>query len=202
MLQIYKIYVNEVVLILTDTQPLDIQDYQELKPSKFNFLQFYEQVKEQNSPKIYLLLTKKFKLHFKRIKHSMKMIKAAGGLVTNTENQYLFIFRNGKWDLPKGKLDPGETTKIAAVREVEEECGIKIHKLGLKICNTYHIYEVNKERILKKTSWYRMSAVNQKELIPQLEEGITDARWLDSSDFMMIRQNTYPLIRDLLTTEF
>jgi hypothetical protein len=61
---------------------------------------------------------------------------------------------------------------------------------------------VNKERILKKTSWYRMSTVNQKELIPQLEEGITDARWLDPGDFMMIRQNTYPLIRDLLNTEF
>lgn len=132
----------------------------------------------------------------------MKMIKAAGGLVRNEENHYLFIFRNGKWDLPKGKLDSGERTKDAAVREVEEECGIQISSIGNKICNTYHIYEMNKERILKKTSWYRMSAVNQNELTPQIEEGITDVRWLAGGDLMMIRQNTYPLIRDLLNAEF
>jgi 8-oxo-dGTP pyrophosphatase MutT (NUDIX family) len=202
MSQIYKIYINEVVLILSDSQPSDIQDYQEIKPSEFKFSRFYAQVRELNSPKIYLLLTKKVKLHFRKIKNSMKMIKAAGGLVNNEDNQYLFIFRNGKWDLPKGKLDPGETPKIAAIREVEEECGIQINKLGLKICNTYHIYEMNDERILKKTSWYRMRAVNQQELIPQLDEGITDARWLAPGDLMMIRQNTYPLIRDLLNTEF
>lgn len=132
----------------------------------------------------------------------MKMIKAAGGLVGNEGNQFLFIFRNGKWDLPKGKLDSGERTKDAAVREVEEECGIQISSIGNKICNTYHIYEMNKERILKKTSWYWMSAVNQNELTPQIEEGITDVRWLAPGDLMMIRQNTYPLIRDLLNAEF
>jgi 8-oxo-dGTP pyrophosphatase MutT (NUDIX family) len=202
MTQIYKIYINEVVLILTDSQPSDIQDYQEIKLSVFKFSRFYEQVKDLNSPKIYLLLAKNFKLHFKKIKRSMTLIKAAGGLVSNGANQYLFIFRNGKWDLPKGKLDNGETAKIAAVREVEEECGIRINKAGPKICNTYHIYEMNNERVLKKTSWYRMIAVNQPELIPQLEEGITDARWLAPGDFMMIKQNTYPLIRDLLNGEF
>jgi 8-oxo-dGTP pyrophosphatase MutT (NUDIX family) len=202
MAQIYKIYINEVVLILTDSQPSDIQDYQELKLSEFKFSRFYEQVKELNCPKIYLLLTKKFKLHFKKIKDSMKLIKAAGGLVSDGSNQYLFIFRNGKWDLPKGKLDSGETAKIAAVREVEEECGIQINKVGQKIYNTYHIYEMNNEPVLKKSSWYRMIALNQQKLIPQLEEGITDARWLAPGDFMMIKQNTYPLIRDLLDDEF
>ncbi len=132
----------------------------------------------------------------------MRMIKAAGGLVRNEEGSYLFIFRNGKWDLPKGKLERGESSRLAAVREVEEECGIHINSLKDKICNTYHIYEMNKEQILKKTAWYRMDAVNQNELIPQLEEGITDVRWLAPGDFMMIRQNTYPLIRDLLNDEF
>lgn len=132
----------------------------------------------------------------------MKVIKAAGGLVSNEEMHYLFIFRNGKWDLPKGKLDNGETFRLAAVREVEEECGIQINGLGRKICNTYHIYEMNKERVLKKTAWYRMKAVNQNNLVPQLEEGITDVRWLAPGDFMMVRQNTYPLIRDLLNAEF
>ncbi|MDP3469799.1 MAG: NUDIX domain-containing protein [Daejeonella sp.] len=202
MAQIYKIYINEVALIITDSQPTDIQDYQVLQVSKFNFFSFYEQARELSSPKVFLLLSKNFKSHFMKIKQSMKMIRAAGGLVSNEEKRYLFIFRNGKWDLPKGKLDSGETIKEAAVREVEEECGIQINSLGEKICNTYHIYEMNHERILKKTSWYRMYAVNQKVLIPQLEEGITDVRWLAPGDFMMIRQNTYPLIRDLLNAEF
>ncbi len=132
----------------------------------------------------------------------MRVIKAAGGLVSNEEMHYLFIFRNGKWDLPKGKLDRGETNREAAVREVEEECGIHINSLKGKIGNTYHIYEMNNELILKKTFWYRMKAVKQNILIPQLEEGITDVRWLAPGDFMMIRQNTYPLIRDLLNAEF
>lgn len=126
------------------------------------------------------------------------MIKAAGGLVSNEENKYLFIFRNGKWDLPKGKLDKGENTGVAAVREVHEECGIHIDSLGEKICNTYHVYEMNGEQILKKTTWYQMRSYKQGKLIPQLEEGITDVRWLAAGDFMMVRQNTYPLIRDLL----
>jgi len=202
MAQIYKIYINEVALILTDSQPSDIQDYQKIKASEFNFSIFYEQVRELDRPKVFLLLSKNFKSYFKKIKQSMRMIKAAGGLVSNEEMHYLFIFRNGKWDLPKGKLDRGETNREAAVREVEEECGIHISSLKDKICNTYHIYEINKERILKKTSWYRMSAVNQNVLIPQLVEGITDVRWLDPGDFMMIRQNTYPLIGDLLNSEF
>jgi len=200
MAQIYKIYINEVVLILTDSQPSEIQDYQVLKVSEFIFFKFYEQAIVINSPKIFLLLSKDFKLYFKKIKDSMKMIKAAGGLVSNEEMRYLFIFRNGKWDLPKGKLDSGETAKVAAVREVQEECGIHIKSLGDKICNTYHIYEMNKEQILKKTAWYHMKAVKQDKLIPQLEEGITDVRWLAPGNFMMVRQNTYPLIRDLLNS--
>ena len=133
------------------------------------------------------------------MKRSMQLIKAAGGLVKNEEEKYLFIFRNGKWDLPKGKIEEGEKTRLAAIREVEEECGIRIQKSGKKICNTYHIYEFNNERVLKKTSWYKMKTENQNELIPQLEEGITDVRWLGSGDLMMVKQNTYPLVRDLIS---
>lgn len=128
----------------------------------------------------------------------MTLIKAAGGLVSNEENKYLFIFRNGKWDLPKGKLDKWESSRVAAIREVQEECGIMVDSSGDKIGNTYHIYEMNGARVLKKTSWYWMRADNQENLIPQAEEGITDARWLAAGDFMLVRQNTYPLIRDLI----
>ncbi|MEJ7780089.1 MAG: NUDIX domain-containing protein [Daejeonella sp.] len=198
MAQIYKIYINETVLILTDSVPSDIEDYQEVNQREFKFFKFYSKIKLQRNPKIFLLLAQDFKEEFKRIKKSMTTIKAAGGLVSNEENKYLFIFRKGKWDLPKGKLDKGETFRIAAVREVEEECGITINSSGDKICKTYHIYEVEGEPVMKKTVWYWMRADKQPELIPQIEEDITDARWLAAGDFMLVRENTYPLIRDVI----
>ena len=128
----------------------------------------------------------------------MILIKAAGGIVSNEASKFLFIFRNGKWDLPKGKIEKRENSRVAAIREVQEECGISIDSSGDKICNTYHIYEINGGLVIKKTAWYWMRADKQEKLIPQLEEGITDARWLSPGDLMLVRQNTYPLIRDLL----
>lgn len=197
MAQIYKIYINEVVLILTDNIPSDIEDYQEIKVSDFNFSQFYEFAKRLSRPEIFVVREKSL---FRKIRRPMQMIKAAGGLVKNERKEYLFIFRNGKWDLPKGKIEEGEKTRSAAVREVEEECGIRVSSSGKKIANTYHIYELNQQRILKKTSWYKMKAEYQSELVPQFEEGITEVRWLGKGDLMMIRQNTYPLIRDMISS--
>jgi hypothetical protein len=198
MAQIYKIYINEVILILTESLPPKIEDYQELKVSDFDFFSFYKRISNHQSPKTFLLLTKKFKSVFKEIKRAMILIKAAGGIVSNEANKYLFIFRNGKWDLPKGKIEKGENSRVAAVREVQEECGIRIDSCRDKVCNTYHIYEINGAMVIKKTAWYWMRAIKQKKLIPQLEEGITDARWLSTGDLMLVRQNTYPLIRDLI----
>ncbi len=190
---------DEKVLILADSLPDHLNNYQQLEKQGFDFKSFYESIKNERSAKVYLLLTSRIKPLFKQLKKSVKPIKAAGGLVSNEENRYLFIYRQGKWDLPKGKLDKDEKTKQAAVREVEEECGIKISKTGNKICNTYHTYELRGKLILKKTSWYRMRADKQPVLTPQLEEGITDARWLSVGDFALVKQNTYPLIHDLIS---
>lgn len=198
MAQIYKIYINEVILILTESLLPEIEDYQELKVSDFDFFSFYKLISNHQSPKTFLLLTKDFKSVFNHIKRSMILIKAAGGIVSNEANKYLFIFRNGKWDLPKGKIEKGENSRVAAVREVQEECGIRIDSCRDKVCNTYHIYEINGAMVIKKTAWYWMRAIKQKKLIPQLEEGITDARWLSAGNLMLVRQNTYPLIRDLI----
>ena len=175
-----------------------MEDYHQIKVSNFNFFSFYKLISKHESPKTFLLLTKNFKSVFKEIKRSMILIKAAGGIVSNEADKYLFIFRNGKWDLPKGKIEKGEKSRIAAIREVQEECGINIESSGDKVCNTYHIYEINGAMVIKKTAWYWMRAIKQKKLIPQLEEGITDARWLSAGNLMLVRQNTYPLIRDLI----
>ena len=195
----YKIYINETVFLLTDSAPEMLESYIELDHEHFNFSNLYNQIKNETIARSYLLLTPDFKNLFKQIKKSFKMIKAAGGLVSNEENKYLFIYRKEKWDLPKGKIENGEKTKIAAVREVEEECGIKVTQAGAKICKTYHSYEIGGKAVLKKTTWYWMRADYQQNLIPQLEEDITDAKWVAPGDFMMIKQNTYPLICDVIS---
>jgi 8-oxo-dGTP pyrophosphatase MutT (NUDIX family) len=126
---------------------------------------------------------------------AFKVIEAAGGIVKNKEGKYLFIFRNGYWDLPKGKLEKGEDIKSCAIREVEEECKIS----GLKIVNdlstTYHIYELHKNKwALKITYWYEMFTNETKDPVPQVEEGILEAVWLSRNEIDKVLNNTYPSI--------
>lgn len=193
----YRIYINDTALIISDSLPGGLGNYQQIDEDDFDFLKFYQLVKSTPGS-LNVLLTKEPKRFFKRLRKPFLVIKAAGGIVRNDENQFLFIFRKGKWDLPKGKLDDGEKTKKAAVREVEEECGIDVSKLGDLLCKTWHVYEEKGQVVFKKTTWFNMKAKRQ-ELVPQLEEGITEARWLASSDFDYIKQNTYPLIRDIIS---
>jgi hypothetical protein len=111
------------------------------------------------------------------IKSHFKIIKAAGGLVTK-EDKILLMYRLKKWDLPKGKLDKNEKSKEGAVREVEEECNIKV-KLESKICSTWHTYTQNSSKILKKTKWYEMSCLDDSNMKPQVEEDIEQLVWVD-----------------------
>ncbi len=129
------------------------------------------------------------------IKQDYTIIKAAGGLVLN-EGEVLMIWRLKKWDLPKGKLDKKEGPKKAAIREVEEECNIKV-KLGKKICHTWHTYKQNGRRILKKTYWYRMYCIDDSEMKPQLSENIERIEWMNESELKEALYNTYPSIRDV-----
>jgi hypothetical protein len=187
----YRIYINESVLIITESIPKNAESYQKVDSQEFNFLNFYQKAMESAMPQAGLLLISEPDKLFKKIKKSFRIIKAAGGVVSNEENKYLFIFRREKWDLPKGKIDPGEKTKEAAVREVEEECGIKVHKAGSKIGDTWHTYELKGQRILKKTSWYNMKVKGNPKLIPQIEEDITEVRWVGKEDLKVIGENTY-----------
>lgn len=129
------------------------------------------------------------------IKDRFKMIKAAGGLVTK-EDKMLMIFRLGKWDLPKGKLDKKEKTGPAALREVEEECGVKV-ALGDKICVTYHSYSLNGNRVMKKTTWYSMQCLNDQKMKPQVEEGITKLQWMNKAEVNEALKSSYPSISEV-----
>ncbi len=124
-------------------------------------------------------------------------IEAAGGLINNDKNQYLFIYRHDTWDLPKGKLNKNEAPDKAAIRECQEECGLKKIKLNEFLTNTYHIYFYKKDWALKKTYWYRMLS-NETNLVPQLEESITEVSWKDKSEIPAMLSNTYTNIIDVL----
>ena len=126
-----------------------------------------------------------------------KLIEAAGGVVVDKEEELLLIYRKGKWDLPKGKIEKGEAVQTAAIREVEEECGVKGLTIEKELPTSYHIYTAKNKTYLKKTYWFKMSA-NKMPLKPQLEEDITEARWMNKGEVTKAMENTYLLIKDAL----
>ncbi|MGI4729145.1 MAG: NUDIX hydrolase [Janthinobacterium lividum] len=194
----YTIYFDEKRLIIAETLPEGLGSYQDVSLENADLKLVYSSIKKSKSNQ-FLLLCKNAKSTLKKLSKSIKLIEAAGGLVRNEHKECLVIFRNGMWDLPKGKVEKDEKTRKAAVREVEEECGIKVKKVGRKICKTYHVYQMrNQELALKKTHWYRMKAENQDKLKPQKEEGITEASWFTKEKLNVLTQNTYPSIIDVL----
>jgi 8-oxo-dGTP pyrophosphatase MutT (NUDIX family) len=126
------------------------------------------------------------------------VVRAGGGVVQNGKNEILLIFRRGKWDLPKGKLDDGETIERCAVREVLEETGLTSAKLIRPLCTTWHIYQEGSSFILKQTDWFRMKVVGSPELIPQQEEEITDITWAPTNDLEKYQENTFPSVKEVL----
>ncbi len=134
---------------------------------------------------------------FKKFSEEFIVIEAAGGLIKNKENQYLFIYRHDKWDLPKGKLDKGEKPDAAAIRECQEECGIQQIELREFLTHSYHIYFYKKGWALKKTHWYLMES-EENNLTPQLEESITEVVWKQVNEISAMLTNTYHNIMDVL----
>ncbi|MEQ1624250.1 MAG: NUDIX domain-containing protein [Sediminibacterium sp.] len=129
-----------------------------------------------------------------------KIIKAGGGLVRNGEGELLLIFRRGKWDLPKGKLDEGETIEACALREVEEETGVKHLALGELISVTWHEYfdKWVGEDVIKETHWFKMEVAGVPALVPQTEEDITAIEWTKKSDLPKRMEQSYITIIDVL----
>lgn len=129
-------------------------------------------------------------------------IEAAGGVVQNEEKELLFIFRRGKWDLPKGKLEENETVEICAAREIEEETGVKNLILKHKIGETYHIYEENKKQILKRSHWFYFVSNGEQHTAAQTEEDILEVKWIHTRNIKEPMANTYQNIKDILSVFF
>lgn len=128
----------------------------------------------------------------------MRIITAAGGVVLNQKNEMLFIFRRGRWDLPKGKIDNEETEQQAALREVTEETGLQNIQLGQRLSSSYHVYTIGSEWILKETHWFIMTGDVTERLMPQADEGITEIKWVAKNSLTKMSQLVYRSLRGVV----
>lgn len=189
----YKVFVNDCPIILTDNKK---------NTTNFNLVNFESiQVNEivsqifQNKLKGISLFCENLSACWRQFQSNFKSQKTAGGKVINANNEVLFIYRFNKWDLPKGKLDKGESITACAVREVEEECGVTNLQIIKPLETTYHIYKERGNIILKTTYWFLMHTDCTGELTPQLEEGIEQAVFKNETEVNNALQNTYENIK-------
>lgn len=193
---------NEYDVFISPSQPLDLNkmDGHVLvsKPTDEeldSFLKLLE-LKQLEKVKTISFIVDEPLITEKYIKSRFKVIKAAGGIVLKND-KILLIHRLGVWDLPKGKLENGEPASECAVREVEEECGVKA-EIETKICSTWHSYTDKEKRILKKTTWYLMRCLSDKGMKPQVEEQIDEIKWADFKQARMLIGDSYESIKYVL----
>lgn len=196
----YKVFFNDKAVFLTDDFSRNFQQKYGL------FFKFHDQEGLKEILDIYSRLTRIKSLtlfHFNievlrdTFRTCFKQIDAAGGVVKNAKGEYLFIYRRGKWDLPKGKVDKGESFAQAAIREVSEETGLSEIELARPLMSTYHTYPLKGKNVLKKTYWFEMEYSGDDLPVPQAEEDIEEVKWFGPGELFIPFQNTYPLIKDL-----
>ena len=190
----YKVFFNQKPLILTNK----IEDFSDTEPLLFikytSVTQIIKALKSSKNSKVYLYHKDIDKL-WKGFKKKFPIVEAAGGLVKRTDNKLLFIFRNNKWDLPKGGVEKKELIIDAAIREVTEETGVGDIIVEKKISETYHIFKKGKRFRLKKTYWFKMSTTYMGKTNPQTEEGIEKTKWVSNKNIEDILNDAFENIR-------
>jgi ADP-ribose pyrophosphatase YjhB (NUDIX family) len=194
----YKIYIKKSLLILARQSSVNKlkekyinAKFIEHDDTQKQLLKVIESIEKKASSKTYVLTAANYKKLRKKFKKIYITVDAAGGLVINENGKGLFIFKRGKWDLPKGKLESGESLKEAAVREVEEETSVSNLKIGKRLCKTKHTYRTRSgKRAIKQSYWFLMKAPNQK-VTPQTEEDIEAVEWIDPKAFAKKQDDLY-----------
>lgn len=192
----YKVFINDSSLEFVPNHP-ENQNVVHWK-ERDRLEEWIERMETTEEVAHYALATEDPEELWTRFMSFYKHIDAAGGVVRNKLNEILMIYRLGKWDLPKGKLEGGESVEEGAMREVIEECGITQLEIIKALPATYHTYFINGQRVLKRTYWFTMRTDHHTELVPQREEQITEAQWVKPDRMPQYLENTYASIRWLL----
>ena len=192
----YKVFVNDKPIILTDSLKKN-NNYRVHIFKEVVIDEILHKLKKGKSKGINLFCANLEK-DWEAFKKHFKVVSAAGGLVLNTKKEILFIYRLGIWDLPKGRIEKGESIEETAVREVEEECGVENLVLEKPLITTYHLFFMNNIQQLKITHWFLMHTDFQEKLTPQLEEGITKVAFKNDTQLEEALQNTYANIKLVL----
>lgn len=201
-----KIYFNDKPLFLCDEMNTEIKKYAHHDDAvfidEFSHPAVNSMIHEMRQEKVHagIFLHSPLEELRKAFWKKFLLIKAGGGLVKNEKGEVLFMFRREKWDLPKGKLDDGETLEACALREVREETGLRDIHLEEPLLVTWHTYDDSGKHILKETHWFRMTAQGDQSMLPQQEEQITELKWVGKKGFPTMLSNTFPSIVDVIRT--
>lgn len=189
----YQVFYKKKIILLTDVFK-EGKDFKSFPIKDVKLKKIIKLLNKKNTNSVHLFHKNKDKL----LKYFFKLIPtviAAGGKITNSKSETLFIYRNDKWDLPKGKAEKNEQLPQTALREVKEETGIKEVSINKPLDITYHIFRRNNEYRLKVTYWFDMFSDYEGIFFPQLDEGITYVKWVKKADLEEIKINSYPNIR-------
>ena len=189
----YQVFYKKKIILLTDVLE-EGKDFKSFPIKDVKLKKVIKLLNKKNTNSVHLFHKNKDKL----LKYFFKLIPtviAAGGKITNSKSEILFIYRNDKWDLPKGKAEKNEQLPQTAIREVKEETGIKEVSINKPLDITYHIFRRNNEYRLKVTYWFDMFSDYEGIFFPQLDEGITDVKWVKKADLEEVKINSYPNIR-------
>ena len=192
-------YLSKKIILQQKNQSSENQSFKNLDNlKKTEILDEFEKFAHETTATLLTFETENIEKGLEKFRKAFKYIYAAGGLIEK-DNTWLFIFRLKRWDLPKGKLDMGESPEEAGIRECEEECGITQLTITKTLDPTYHIYAHKGSYALKKTYWYAMSTKHTGILVPQLEESIEDVKWLNKAQIQeIVYPNSYPAILDVI----
>lgn len=199
----YKVFIDNTALNILSQAPESAENcvvIHAAQPKQIREAIFAYTAKVKNFDPIFLITPEPEKT-FATLFENFDFIEAAGGIV-KSKSKYLFIRRNGKWDIPKGKLEKGESSVIGAKREVEEECGISGVMVESLIGITYHTYKLKNRPTIKRTYWYAMNYEGNEALIPQTEEGITKVKWLKAEKLYKVEEDTYGSIIEVMKQYF
>lgn len=198
----YKVfYLSKEIIFTQKTKSLSISDHDvivEVNNHEDLRREYQSFIFSENQKRLIFLCTDDVDSKFKLFVDSFEKIEAAGGFVRNDRNELLLIFRLGRWDLPKGKIEKNETPEKAALREVSEETGLESLQIIVPLNPTYHLYMYGNRHFLKKTYWYEMSCHDSNIPVPQTIEGITKVEWMNKEGVKFAMQNTYSSLIDLM----